>query len=192
MEPRQLLKISGKSQFFELMSNTIDMDNMYINFEEYDLKKPKGQRKQGQVQIYVPCIKAYVLSKDIFSGKMSVLAKRAQETAKKSGYKYAKEIYTHMGGVSKTKLAKFGKDRKDGMSLSRQFKITPGSKLPWILSAESGPGEEDVNGLIVPRYGNKPEIIIRVALTDEQFKQFAGTLELACMVWMQEKIFRKE
>ena len=67
------------------------------------------------------------------------------------------------------------------------FKITPGIKTKWVLSAESGPGEEDANGLIVPKY-KTPEQIIRVGMNDEQLKVFASAIELLAHAWMREKI----
>jgi hypothetical protein len=188
-DPKQILKISGRSQFFEVMLNTLSFDRVYINFEQYDDSKPKGQRKQEQVKIYLECLEAYILAKDIFSGRMAKLSKHNLDIAKKGGYKYAREIYSKLGGISASKLASRGKDRKDKMSLSRQFKITPGNKLPWILSAETGPGEESETGLIVPKY-KRPEQIIRVGLTDEQFKMFASALELITISWMNDKVYQ--
>ena len=44
-DKKQILKISGKKQFLEVMANCINIDRLYINFEDYDDTKPKGQRK---------------------------------------------------------------------------------------------------------------------------------------------------
>lgn len=189
VDSNQILKISGKSQFFEVMLNTLDFNKIYINFEEYDDSKPKGERRQKQVRIYIDCLEANILSKDIFSGKMRLMAKKNKAIAKKGGYTFAREIYSKLGGVSASNLAKRGKSRKDGMSLSRQFKITPGNKLPWVISAESGPGEESETGLIVPKY-KRPEKIIRVGLDDEKFKLFGSALELITSSWMHEKVYQ--
>ena len=186
-DPKQILKISGKKQFFEVMSNCLSIDKIYINFEDYDETKPAGQKKQQQVQIYLDVLEAYVISKDIFSGNMAALGKKSLKVAKDGGYTYAREVYQKLGGVSATKLAQKGASRADKKSISRSFKITPGNKLPWVLSAETGPGEEDANGLIVPKY-KKPEQIIRVALTNEQLKIFASTLELMANAWMNMRI----
>ena len=186
-DKKQILKISGKKQFLEVMANCINIDRLYINFEDYDDTKPKGQRKGQQVQIYIDMLDAYVLAKDIFSGKIDALGKKSRETAKAGGYTYAKEVFSRTGGVSAVKLAKMGAPRKDKMSLSRTFKITPGIKTKWVLSAESGPGEENANRLIVPKY-KTPEQIIRVGMNDEQLKVFASAIELLAHAWMREKI----
>lgn len=116
-----------------------------------------------------------VLINDILSGRLCALAKQANATKEKSGYKYCREIYVDMGGVVARKLEERGKKRPDGKSLSRQFKITPGEKLAWIISAETGAGEESETGLIVPQ--GKPEEIVRVPLTDEDLKRFALVLQ---------------
>jgi len=51
------------------------------------------------------------------------------------------------------------------MSLSRNVKLFAGKKADYLLCAESGPGETDAKGLIVPRYGNKPEQKVSVSLS---------------------------
>jgi len=187
-DPKQILRVDGKTQFLEVMANCLNIDKVYINFEEYDETKPQGQRKKAQVQFYLDTFECYVLAKDIFSGKISALGKQSLDTATKGGYKYAKEVFAKLGGVSAAKLAKKGESRSDGMSISRQFKLTPGQKMAWVISAETGPGEEDSNGLIVPKY-KKPEQIIRIAMTDQQLKIFASALELLVQRWMSEKDF---
>ena len=102
---------------------------------------------------------------------MLTLARQAQEAKEKGGYKYCREIYNDMGGISAFNLKARGKERVDGKSLSRQFKITPGDKVPWILSGEVGAGEESDTGLIVPK--GKPEGVVRVALNNDDFKKLA-------------------
>ena len=66
-------------------------------------------------------------------------------------------MYQCLGGTSAEKLAKQGRSRKDGMSLSRTAQLLCGSKSDFLFVADSGPGQTDAKGLIVPRFGNKPE-----------------------------------
>ena len=40
-----------------------------------------------------------------------------------------------------------------------------GQKTDFLLIADSGPGDKDDKGLIVPRFGNKPENHVAVSLT---------------------------
>lgn len=173
--PDQIIRIDGKNVFVEVMRGGFDIGKVHFNFIEYDDTQAQGSRIKKSLPIYLDIEKAMVLIHDTLSGRMTALAKRANETAKAQGYKFAKEIYSELGGVSARKLKERGKERPDGMSLSRQFKITPGAKMPWILSAEYGPGREDQKGLIVPQ--GKPEEIVRVPLSDEDFKKLMLVLK---------------
>lgn len=190
-DPRQIVKFSGKTQFFEIMANCLEIEKLFINFVQYDDGQESGERIQAQVQFYLDIWDAHVLAKDIFSGRMSALAKKSRTKAEKEESKYPHAVFGRMAGVSAKKLKEKGKPRKDGMSLARQFKITPGNKLPWILSGESGPGEENEQGLIVPRY-KRPEQIVRVGLDDDQFKKFAAVLEVTVQAWMARYLDRLE
>jgi hypothetical protein len=40
-----------------------------------------------------------------------------------------------------------------------------GQKTDFLLIADSGPGDKDAKGLIVPRFGNKPENHVAVSMT---------------------------
>ncbi|MDF2879527.1 MAG: hypothetical protein K0R54_84 [Clostridiaceae bacterium] len=171
----QILRFDGKNVFMEVMRSAFAIGKVQINFIEYDVSQQKNSRQKKNIQLYMDMDKFLGLSADILSGKMAVLAKQAKEAKEKGGYKYCKEIFNDMGGISAENLKKRGKERPDGKSMSRQFKITPGDKMPWILSGETGAGEENETGLIVPR-GN-PEEIVRVALQDDDLKRFAKTVE---------------
>lgn len=173
-EMSQILKIDGKGVFLEVLNSAFHLGNgkVQIDFFEYDVTKDKGERIRNKIEIYVDMDKFLVLSNDVLSGRISALATKARKEQQKGGYKYCKEVWNDMGGRSAEKLKIGGKERADGKSLSRQFKITPGDKMPWIFSAESGPGEMTETGLIVPRYtGNKPEVVIRVPMTNDDLKK---------------------
>ena len=175
--PAQIIRLDGKDCFFEVMNTGFEIDKVLINFVQYDTSKEKNSRITAQIPIYIDISKFLVLAQDILSGKMAGLAKKAKDDAESRGSKYASHIYADMGGVSARVLESRGKSRPDGKSLSRQLKITPGAKMPWLLSAEMGVGEEDERGLIVPRYGTKPEQRVQVPLTDDDFKRFALTVK---------------
>jgi hypothetical protein len=171
----QIIRIDGKNVFLEVMNSAFEINKVQISFIEYDLKLEKNKRQLKNIPIYINMDKTLVLITDILSGRLSALAKQANATKEKNGYKYCREIYVDMGGISKSKLEERGKKRPDSKSLSRQFKITPGDKVAWIFSAETGAGEESETGLIVPQ--GKPEEIVRVPLTDEDLKRFALVLK---------------
>jgi hypothetical protein len=175
--PNQIIRLDGKNVFLEVMSNAFSIGKVQINFIEYNPEAEKNNRQTKNIPIYIDMDKFLVLANDILSGRMAKLAQQSREARDKGGFRYAKEIFVDLGGVSAEKLKKRGQERPDGKSLSRQFKITPGDKLPWILSAEVGPGVEDEKGLIVPfstaQNPYRPEEVVRVPLSDEDFKKFA-------------------
>ena len=62
-------------------------------------------------------------------------------------------LYQCLGGTSAEKLARYGRARADGKSLSRTAQLVCGSKTDFLVVADSGPGETNAKGLIVPRFG---------------------------------------
>ena len=149
---KQILKLDGKDTFFEIMANAFGIDKVQINFRKYDDSQEKGSKITQSVDIFIDIPEALVLSQDILSGKIAQLAK----TEKAKGAKYPAQIWQTMGGVNAEKAKTRGL-RTDGMALSRVLKIVPGLKQPFVFTAESGKGEENDKGLIVPRYGTTPE-----------------------------------
>ena len=59
---------------------------------------------------------------------------------------------------------------------------TAGVKAEVI--ADSGPGEEDKNGLIVPRFGNKPENHVAVSMSLESLYELLLLTEIHYMAWL--------
>ena len=82
-----------------------------------------------------------------------------------------KPIQEWLGGTSAEKLRQYGKARPDGKSLSRVCKLLAGQKTDFLLVADSGPGEKDSKGLIVPKFGNKPENHVAVSMTFESLSE---------------------
>ena len=80
-------------------------------------------------------------------------------------------LYQCLGGTSAEKLAKYGRSRADGMSLSRTAQLVCGNKTDFLFVADSGPGETNAKGLIVPRFGKKPENHVSVSMTFESFSE---------------------
>ena len=70
-----------------------------------------------------------------------------------------------LGGTSAEKLRQYGKPRQDGKSLSRVCKLMAAQKFDFLFVADSGPGETDSKGLIVPRFGKNPENHVSVSMT---------------------------
>jgi len=96
-------------------------------------------------------------------------------------------LYEHLGGTSAKQLAKYGKPRSDGKSLSRVVKLTISSKSDYFLTADSGPGEENKTGLIVPKFGANPEQHVSVILSWRQLNELLLTTAEHYRAWLSAK-----
>lgn len=101
-------------------------------------------------------------------------------------------LYQCLGGTSAEKLAKQGRSREDGMSLSRTAQLLCGSKSDFLFVADSGPGQTNDKGLIVPKFGNKPENHVAISMTFETFSELLlltkAHFEAWLSVWYAQKI----
>lgn len=188
--PQQIIRFDGKNVFMEVMNSAFTIGKVQINFIEYDVKAEKNNRQKKNIPLYIDIDKFLVLANDIITGRMTQLGKLSKDAQQKGGHKYAKEIFADLGGISAKVLEKRGKSRPDGKSLSRQFKITPGDKIPWIISGEVGAGEENDTGLIVPK--GYPEEAVRVPLSDEDFKKFAIVVKAHIEAYLASQYGNKE
>ncbi|ADO59438.1 hypothetical protein [Paenibacillus polymyxa] len=191
--PEQIIRLDGKNVFLEVMNSAFEISKVLINFQEYDATKEKGNRIKQEISIYFDLDKFLVLSNDLLTGRLSSLAKKAKEEQEKGGYKYCKEIYMDQGGTSAARLEQKGKSRPDGKSEARMLKITPGEKIPWMISAELGPGEESETGLIMPKFvNNRPEKQIRVPVSNEDFKRLVLIVTKHIEAFLASKYVRNE
>lgn len=81
-------------------------------------------------------------------------------------------------------MAKAGRPRKDGKSLSRTAQLLVGSKSDFLFVADSGPGETNEKGLIVPKFGNHPENHVAISMTFEVFSEFLLMTRIHYQAWL--------
>lgn len=159
----QIIRKDARNCFVEVKSDSFPIGKMHLEFATYDISKPAGQRQTNHVHIYIDMGEYFNLAHYILHGschsRMMAIKKGSDENA------YNLPLYQCLGGTSAERLALYGRSRKDGMSLSRSIKLYAGKKADYLLCAESGPGEANDKGLIVPRYGNKPEHRVSVSLS---------------------------
>lgn len=82
------------------------------------------------------------------------------------------------------KIDKAGRSRKDGKSLSRTAQLLPGNKSDFLFVADSGPGETTEKGLIVPKFGNKPENHVAISLSFEAFSELLLMTKIHYQAWL--------
>ena len=68
--------------------------------------------------------------------------------------------------------------------MSRTAQLLAGSKSDFLFVADSGPGETDQKGLIVPKFGSKPENHVAVSMTFETFSELLLTTRLHYSAWL--------
>lgn len=159
----QITRLDGKDCFVEAMSGAFAIGKVNLNFISYNTALEKGKKQTARINAYVDIDDFLLLANDVLSGKIHTLA----EKEKASGSKYPQAVWSVMGGQSAKKA-----NREDGKALSRQIKIIPGLKKPFLLQAEQGVGEENETGLIVPKY-TKPESKVMIPLTADDLKKLA-------------------
>ena len=70
------------------------------------------------------------------------------------------------------------------MSLSRTAQLLAGSKSDFLLVADSGPGQTNEKGLIVPRFGNKPENHVAISMTFESLCELLQVTKIHYQAWL--------
>lgn len=163
--PAQILRKDGKNCFVESLCDSFEIDKMHLCFVNYDTGAEKGSRQTAKIDIYVDAPEWIAWTADIalhYTEKQ--LAKAKAETS------YEPVLQT-MGGVSADLLKKRGQERSDGKSLSRIMTVGWGQKVPVLMMAKSGPGEQDAKGLIVPKFGKNPEHQVMIPLSYKDFAE---------------------
>ena len=156
---QQIIRKDAKNCFVESLSDSFDKRKAHFAFATYDLNKPSGNRQTNCVHIYISIPELLELCRKLTCGELRYL----WQERKKAGD--SRPIQEWLGGTSAEKLAQYGKSRPDGKSLSRVAKLLAGQKSDFLFVADSGPGEKDSKGLIVPRFGKKPENHVSVSMT---------------------------
>ena len=157
--PSQIIRKDARNCFVESLSDSFDRGKAHLVFAAYDLNRPAGQRQTNCVHIYISIPELLELCRKLTCGELRYIL----QSKKKAGDN--KPIQEWLGGTSAEKLHQYGKPRADGKSLSRVAKLLAGQKSDFLFVADSGPGEKDAKGLIVPRFGKNPENHVSVSMT---------------------------
>lgn len=180
--PQQIIRKDGNNCFVEALNGAFDIGKLQLKFVTYDLSKAQGSKFTNEIDIYIDLSKALRICYDALDSGLlikSIMREKAiaeQKTQQTGNKVWAKQLILHQGGTSAQALASSGKSRPDGMSVARVLKIFAGEKLPVMFKAEMGPGETDKKGLIIPKYGYKPESYVQIGMSADDFKEFFITI----------------
>ena len=157
--PSQIIRKDARNCFVESLSDAFGNGRAHFVFATYDLNKPAGQRQTNNIHIYISIPELLELCRKLSCGELRYILQQKKQTGD------SKPIQEWLGGTSAEKLRQYGKARPDGKSLSRVCKLMAAQKTDFLFTASSGPGEKDAKGLIVPKFGNRPENHVAVSMT---------------------------
>lgn len=177
----QIIRKDARGCFVETKSDSFPIGKVHLEFATYDISLPEGQRQTNHVNIYIAVAEFMNLAHFVlYGGCHSFLA----QLKKQGGDAMNKPLFQSLGGTSAKRLADYGRPRKDGKSISRSVRLFAGRRADYMFCAESGPGEEDAQGLIVPRYGNRPEQKVTVAMSMASLNEIMLVTKMHYEAWL--------
>ena len=154
------------------------LGRVHFAFATYDVNRPAGQRQTNNVHIYIAVDEFLELCRKLDCGELRYML----QSKKKNGDNTP--LYQCLGGTSAEKLRAIGRARSDGKSLSRVAQLVPANKADFLFVADSGPGETNEKGLIVPKFGNKPENHVAVMMSFESLSEMFLITRMHYQCWL--------
>ena len=161
----QIIRKDARNCFVESLNDSFSIGRIHLAFAAYDQSKPAGQRQTNNVHIYIAVDEFLELCRKLDCGELRYML----QSKKKNGDNTP--LYQCLGGTSAEKLIAIGRARSDGRSLSRVAQLVPANKADFLFVADSGPGETNEKGLIVPKFGNRPENHVAVMMSFESLSE---------------------
>lgn len=174
----QIIRKDARNCFVESLNDAFAFGKVHLCFATYDTKLPAGKRQTNSVHIYLAVDEFLELCRKLSSGEMRHMVAQMKKSGEKA------PLYKCLGGTSAEKLAKLGRARADGKSLSRTAELHCGKNADFLFVANSGPGETNKTGLIVPRFGSSPENHVAVSMTWDVFAGFMLTTKAHYEAWL--------
>lgn len=149
--------------FLELLNDSFGIGKEHLRVVNYDTAAEKGSRQTAKIDIFVD---AWEWLQKTNEACLHVMEKALLKAKEANSYD---PVWQVMGGIPAETLKARGQERPDGKGLSRTMAVCWGKKYPVVITARSGPGEQNDKGLIVPKYGNKPEQAVLIPLSYDDF-----------------------
>lgn len=181
----QIIRKDARACFVETLNDAFEFGKVHLCFASYDMKLPAGQRQTNSVHIYIAVDEFLNLCMKMASGELRYMMQQRKKEGSKD------PLYKCLGGTSAEKLKKIGRARPDGMSQSRTAELLCGKNADFLFVANSGPGETNKTGLIVPRFGNKPENHVSVSMTWDNLAGLMLVTKAHYEAWLATKYARE-
>ena len=174
----QIIRKDAKNCFVESLNDAFEIGKIHLAFATYDLNRPVGQRQTNNIHIYIAVEEFLELCRKVSCGEFGHIMRN------KKNNNDTTPLYECLGGTSAEKLAAYGRSRPDGKSLSRVAKIVVGNRTDILFVADSGPGDTTEKGLIVPRFGSKPENHVAVSMSLEVLSELLLITKAHYEAWL--------
>ena len=163
-------EIHTAKSFIKGYSDTLFFnEKIHLSFVEHN---STTNERTNNIEIYWKISSILNLVYETMRGILS--HKEQEERAKKN--QYAQKIWeSNYGGTSEAKA-----NRQDGKAIFRKFDIAPAAKTPYryVITAYEYAAVTNSKGIIEPIKNKKPEKVIRIAATQEDFISFIKMCEI--------------
>lgn len=181
----QIIRKDARNCFVESLNDAFPIGKIHLTFATYDLSKPAGHRQTNNIHIYLSVGEFLELCRKLECGELRYQLQLKRKNGEKS------PLYQCLGGTSAEKLRQLGRPRSDGKSLSRIVQLVPGTKSDFLFIADSGPGEVNDKGLIVPKFGNKPENHVAISMSLESLSELLLVTRIHYQAWVGTLYLKK-
>ena len=181
----QIIRKDARNCFVESLNDAFSIGKAHFAFATYDVGRPAGQRQTNNIHIYMALDELLELCRKLECGELRYLLLAKKKSNDKT------PLYQCLGGTSAERLAKIGRSRSDGKSLSRTAQLIAGTKSDLLFVADSGPGEANEKGLIVPRFGNNPENHVTISMSFENLSELLLMTKLHFQAWLTAEYLKK-
>jgi hypothetical protein len=185
----QIIRKDARGCFVETKSDSFSYGKVHLEFSQYDATRSQGQRRTNHVHIYIDISAFLHLTHEALSGvlhhKMSQQKAKLEKADQEKSQIDNPPLYENIGGTSAERLAQRDKTRPDGKSLSRIVKLFAWKgKVDYLFTADSGPGETNATGLIVPKFGRNPENHVSVGLSWRDLNELLLMTQVHYGAWL--------
>lgn len=173
----QITKKDARNCFVESLSDYFGYEKVHLNFVTYDVNRPEKQRQTNRISIFIAVDEFLELCRKLECGELKYILQAKKKNNDKT------PIFESLGGTSSGALSEYGRARQDGKCLSRTVKLIIGESQDFLFVADSGPGEQTKTGLIVPKFGSKPENHVAVSMTFETLSELLLLTKAHYIAW---------
>lgn len=180
----QIIRKDARGCFVESLCDFFEVGKVHLAFASYDVNLPSGQRQTNNIHIFIGVDELQEICRKISCGELQYILRQKKKAVDKT------PILEWLGGTSAKKLAESGRSRADGKSISRTAKLIYGNNSDFLFIANSGPGEQDAKGLIVPKFGRNPENHVTVSMTWDSLSELFLLTKENYQAWLTAKYLK--